>query len=56
MISEANVPSAYSSINRAARFNAYFVKLISIPLSKRKEASVFRACLFADLRIETGLK
>ena len=56
MTSEAILPPAYSSNNKAALFKAYSVALMSIPRSKRKEASVFKACLFAVLRTETGLK
>ena len=49
-------PPAISVINKEALIKAYSVIFGSIPLSKRKDASVFNPCRFAVLRILTGLK
>ena len=48
-MSEVISPPANSLIKRAARFSANSVIFISMPLSKRNEASVFNPCLLADL-------
>ena len=47
---------ANSLQSNAACFRAYSVPFGSIPLSKRKEASVLRPCLRADFLIHVGWK